>query len=76
MSQRALAKLSHVPQSHISKIESGAVDLRLSSLVEIARSLGLEVALVPRQKFAAVQSIVRGVSAVKPAYSLDENEDG
>ncbi|HYW76310.1 MAG TPA: helix-turn-helix transcriptional regulator [Gammaproteobacteria bacterium] len=65
LSQRALAKLAGVPQSHISKIESGAVDLRLSSLVEIARALDLEVTLVPKKHLAAVQSIVR--SSEQPA---------
>lgn len=65
LSQRTLAKLAGVPQSHISKIESGVVDLRLSSLVEIARALDLEVTLVPRKNLAAVQSIVR--SSERPA---------
>ncbi|MBI3898355.1 MAG: helix-turn-helix domain-containing protein [Gammaproteobacteria bacterium] len=65
LSQRALAKLAGVPQSHISKIESGAVDLRLSSLVEIARALDLEVMLVPRKNMSAVQSMVR--SSERPA---------
>jgi predicted transcriptional regulator len=37
LSQRALSELVGVPQSHISKIERGGVDLRLSSFVEIAR---------------------------------------
>ena len=59
LSQRALSKLAGVPQSHISKIENGAVDLRLSSLVELARVLDLELALVPRKSLSAVQSIVR-----------------
>ena len=59
LSQRALAKLADVPQSHISKIENGAVDLRVSSLVEIARALDLDIALVPRKALPAVQSIVR-----------------
>ena len=66
LSQRALSKLVGVPQSHISKIEKGAVDLRLSSLVEIARALDLEVALVPRKNLAAVRTITRPrVSAMK-----------
>jgi hypothetical protein len=34
--------------------------LRLSSLVEIARALDLEVTLVPRKALPAVQSILRG----------------
>ncbi len=59
LSQRALGKLADVPQSHISKIESGGVDLRVSSLVEIARALDLEVVLVPRKNISAVKTITR-----------------
>jgi transcriptional regulator with XRE-family HTH domain len=59
LSQRALAQIAGVPQSYISKIESGRVDLRLSSLVDIARALDLELALVPRKVMPAVQSIAR-----------------
>lgn len=59
LSQRALSEKAGVPQSHISKIENGAVDLRLSSLVELARVLDLELMLVPRKFVSAVQSIVR-----------------
>lgn len=69
LSQRALARLAHLPQSHISKIENGAVDLRLSSLIEIARALDLEVAMIPRKTLTAVQSIVR--SAV-PSQATNE----
>jgi len=64
LTQRALADLAGMPQSHISKIENGTVDLRLSSLVEIARALGLEVTLVPRKTLQAIQSIVR--SSTRP----------
>ena len=63
LSQRALSKLIDVPQSHISKIENGGVDLRLSSLVEIARALDLEVTLVPRKNLSAVSTITRQSSA-------------
>jgi transcriptional regulator with XRE-family HTH domain len=59
LSQRALSELAGVPQSHISNIERGAVDLRLSSLVELARVLDLELTLVPRKSIPAVNSIVR-----------------
>lgn len=59
LSQRELSKLAGVPQSHISRIESNQVDLRLSSLIAIANALDLEVALVPRQAMPAVQSIAR-----------------
>lgn len=59
LSQRALSALVGVPQSHISKIERGGVDLRLSSLIEIARALDLEVTLIPRKNLSAVRSITR-----------------
>ncbi len=59
LSQRALAKMAGVPQSHISKIENAGVDLRVSSLTELARALDLELALVPRKTVPAVKSIVR-----------------
>lgn len=60
LSQRALSAKSGVPQAHISKIEKGAVDLRVSSLVVLARILDLELMLVPRKAVSAVRSIVRG----------------
>ncbi|MEZ5573105.1 MAG: helix-turn-helix transcriptional regulator [Halioglobus sp.] len=59
LSQRALAKMAGVPQSHISKIENARVDLRISSLAQIARALDLELTLVPRKTVPAVKSIVR-----------------
>lgn len=83
LSQRELSKLAGVPQSHISRIESNQVDLRLSSLTAIANALGLEVTLVPRKAMPAVQSIVRQtvhISSRKtagesgPAYTLDEDD--
>lgn len=58
-SQRELSAKSGVPQSHISKIENGDVDLRVSSLVALARVLDLELELVPKKTVPAVKSIVR-----------------
>jgi transcriptional regulator with XRE-family HTH domain len=81
-SQRELSAKAGVPQSHISRIERGAVDLQLSSLIELARVLDLEVMTVPRKLVPAVQAIVRADAssyaqpeeAVRPAYELDEDE--
>jgi transcriptional regulator with XRE-family HTH domain len=83
LSQRELSELAGVPQSHISKIENGVVDLRLSSLVELARALDLELALVPRKALSAVRAVVRstvrsagggGQSARKAARELKRLE--
>ncbi len=84
LSQRALGAKAGVPQGHVSRIENGAVDLRLSSLVALARALDLELVLVPRKTVSAVRSIVRSSTqgslqdgeAARPAYRLDEDDDG
>jgi transcriptional regulator with XRE-family HTH domain len=76
LSQRALAKIAGVPQSHISKIENAGVDLRVSSLTEISRALDLELALVPRKAVPAVKSIVRSAQPDIPSLtSLALNAD-
>ncbi|TCK99480.1 helix-turn-helix protein [Shimia isoporae] len=62
LSQRALSARAGVPQSHISKIENGAVNLTVSSLTAIANALDLELALVPRKAAPAVRTITRSVS--------------
>jgi transcriptional regulator with XRE-family HTH domain len=59
LSQRELSAKAGVPQGHISKIESGLVDLKLSSLIALARILELEVMTVPRNLVPAVQAIMR-----------------
>ena len=87
LSQRDLSAKSGLPQSHISKIENGGVDLRTTSLVELARVLDLELMLVPRRGVPAVRSIVRNLNrehdgsdgpgaSISPAYSLDDEDHG
>ncbi len=83
LSQRELGRKAGVPQGHISKIENGAVDLRLSSLVALARTLDLELALAPRKVVPALKSLARSSAAdalrervtPRPLYSLDEEGD-
>ena len=59
LSQRELSAKVGVPQGHISKIESGMVDLKLSSLIALARILDLELMTVPRKLVPAVQAVMR-----------------
>ncbi len=63
LSQRALSERTGVPQSHISKIENGNADIRLSSLIELARALDLELGLVPRKALPAVESVIRSTAS-------------
>lgn len=62
LSQRALSAKSGVPQSHISRIEKGDVDLRVSSLIALARALDLELELVPKKSVPAIKSLVRSTT--------------
>lgn len=66
LTQRDLSARTGVPQGHISKIESGGTDIRLSSLIEFARVLDLELMLVPRKVVPAVETVVRS-TAPRPA---------
>ena len=71
LSQRDLGARIAVPQSHISKIESGTVDLKASSLIEFARALDLELMLVPRSLVPAVEALSR-VPQKRQAHQPDE----
>ncbi len=79
LSQRALGARTGLPQGHVSRIEAGAVDPRLTSFVELARALGLEPVLVPRARLTAVRAVLRGArgpAAPRPAHALDDEDDG
>ncbi|PCI48066.1 MAG: transcriptional regulator [Alphaproteobacteria bacterium] len=69
LSQRALSEKVGIPQSHISRIENGAVNLQLSSLIELARVLELELILVPKEAQKATGAIIR--EAQRPKKKSD-----
>jgi transcriptional regulator with XRE-family HTH domain len=81
-SQRDLSGKVGIPQAHISRIESGVVDVKVSTLVELARLLDLELVLAPRSSLPAVEAVIREAealvrpraSAQAPAYSLGEED--
>lgn len=62
LSQRALSKLIGLPQAQISKIENGAADLKLSSLIKLTRALDLELSFVPRKTLPAVNAVIRNIT--------------
>lgn len=74
LSQRALSAKIGVPQGHISKIENGAVDIKVSSLIELSRALDLELMLVPRKIAPAVKGIQRNAETEKAANPMNADE--
>jgi transcriptional regulator with XRE-family HTH domain len=62
ISQRALAARSGLTQAHISQIETGTLEPGLSSFIDVARALDLEIMLVPKKFLPAVQGILRQTS--------------
>ena len=70
LNQTDLGKRVGLPQSHISKIERGQSNIKLSSLIELARVLDLELTLVPRKLVPAVKSIIRNAVTHEISPSL------
>ena len=59
ISQRALSASSGLTQSHISHIERGTTEPGLSSLIDAARALDLELVLVPKKLLPAVRAVIQ-----------------
>jgi HTH-type transcriptional regulator/antitoxin HipB len=74
LSQKDLAGRLGIPQSHVSNIERGKTDLRLSSFIDFARAVDLDVVLVPRKSLPALRSILAGpTSGSPPGDGSDEH---
>lgn len=59
ISQRALSARSGLTQSHISQIERGTLEPGLSSLIDVAQALDLELTLIPKKLTPAVKGILQ-----------------
>jgi transcriptional regulator with XRE-family HTH domain len=59
-SQKELAERAGLGQNRLALIETGEVDLRASTLIQLARALDLELVLVPRRLLPVVQSLTAG----------------
>lgn len=70
LTQRALSEKTGLAQNHISRIETGSTDLQLSTLLELARALDMEMMLVPRNAVPAAQGLIRNLEA-RGRASLD-----
>jgi transcriptional regulator with XRE-family HTH domain len=87
LTQEELATQAGLTRMTVQRTESGSIDPRLSSLAEMARVLGLEIMLVPKELREPLQAFVRSGGRVlgQPAGaeappsladSLDKRLDG
>ena len=72
LKQSELGSKLGLPQSHISKIERGDTDLRLSTVADMARLLDFELVLVPRHMLPEIKAMIEGKEDQKPMWVLDE----
>ncbi|HHH44757.1 MAG TPA: XRE family transcriptional regulator [Gammaproteobacteria bacterium] len=75
LKQSELGSKLGLPQSHISKIEQGATDPRLSTVTDMARVLDQELVLVPRAMLRVINAIIRGEGEQTPMWQPDEKEE-
>ena len=81
LSQEQLARKLGLRQRQISDLERAAMDPRLSTILNVARALDLELTLIPRHLIAAVEHLHRststtgGVASNEPMYTLAEEDD-
>ena len=66
LGQRDLGARIGMLQSHISKIESGRSDIRLSSQIGFARALDLDLRFVPRAAVPVLEGVVRSTIPPPP----------
>lgn len=67
LNQRQVADKAGLMQNQVSRMENGAIDPRFSSLLALARALGLEPVLVPRRLVPVVHSLVDTAEPPRPA---------
>lgn len=75
LTQQELGTKLGLPQSHVSKIEKGANDPRLSTIMNMAQIVDQELVLIPRQMVSVVRALLKGEGEDERRFQPDEEED-
>ena len=80
LSQRELAGKLNLPQSYVSKIESGKLNIQLANYLDLVRYLGAEVMVVPLPLVPIVTAMIgsQSVSAdtqKRPVWAISDNNN-
>jgi transcriptional regulator with XRE-family HTH domain len=77
LTQAELSDKTGIDQAHISRIEQGKKNITIISLIDLARVLGLEVMLIPKNLVRLVSSLTknRKEQIEIPAYILDDEDE-
>jgi transcriptional regulator with XRE-family HTH domain len=73
LSQAALANRLRMTQAQVSDIEKGKVTPRLTSAIELARALDMELILVPRNRLPIIDAVLSGQGDA-PLWQIDAPE--
>jgi len=75
LNQSELGKKMGMPQSHVSKIEKGLSDPRLSTISDMARLLDQELILVPREKLSIINALINQDDEQQPMWNIDKGDE-
>jgi transcriptional regulator with XRE-family HTH domain len=75
LKQAEMGQKIGLPQSHLSRIEQGATDPRLSTVLDMARVLDQELVLVPRQLLPQLRALLYGEEEDERRWQLDDEEN-
>jgi DNA-binding XRE family transcriptional regulator len=75
LTQDQVASRAGLSRPSYRAIETGAAAARASTLVNIARALGMEMMLIPKQLVPAVQAMLHAGDEDQPAFTADPEDD-
>ncbi|WP_041798541.1 helix-turn-helix domain-containing protein [Rhodopseudomonas palustris] len=77
LSQEEIALRANISRPRYRDIETGAAAARATTLINIARALGLEMMLIPQAMVPAIQSMLQPAADDddRPAFTSDAEEE-